>query len=301
MKKIIVDLRGNTGGLLESAIKIADEFLDDHQLIVYTKGRSRSKTEASSKPGGECLKDSVVVLIDETSASASEILAGAIQDNDRGWIVGRRSFGKGLVQEQSPLPGGSAVRLTIARYYTPSGRCIQKPYNKGKVNYYNELHNRMLHGEMEKADSIKFNDSLKYKTTGGRVVYGGGGIMPDFFVPVDTSEYSGYYYQLLEKGIIYRFAFYYSDNNRKALAKFKNYHSLVKALNKEKLLDKLSSYAEKLGIKKNPNDLKTSSSLLQTQLEAYIVRNFFDNNGFYPVFNSNDNTVKKALEICERK
>jgi carboxyl-terminal processing protease len=301
MNKIIVDLRGNSGGFLESAIKIADEFLDDHQLIVYTQGRARPKAESFSKPGGECLNDSVVVLIDETSASAAEILAGAIQDNDRGWIVGRRSFGKGLVQEQSPLPGGAAIRLTIARYYTPSGRCIQKPYNHGKDNYYNELHERVLHGEMEDADSIKFNDSLKFRTRKGRIVYGGGGIMPDYFIPFDTTAFTKYYSQLYDKGIVYRFAFHYSDVNRKKLDKYKTYQNLLKSLKKDNLLDKLSDYAEKQGITKNPAELKTSASLLQTQLEAYIVRNFFDNEGFYPILNSSDNTVKKALEICEKE
>lgn len=301
MKKIIVDLRGNSGGYLESAIKIADEFLDDHQLIVYTKGRARHKTEAFSKPGGECLKDSVVVLIDETSASAAEILAGAIQDNDRGWIVGRRSFGKGLVQEQSPLPGGSAVRLTIARYYTPSGRCIQKPYDHGKESYYNELHNRMLHGEMEDADSIKFDKRMQFKTRKGRIVYGGGGIMPDFFIPFDTVAYTKYYSRLFEKGIIYRFAFQYSDVNRQKLSKNKTYQDLAKTLKKEKLLDKLSEYAEKQGIKKNSSDMKTSANLLQTQLEAYIARNFFDNNGFYPILNTSDSTVLRAIKIFEKQ
>lgn len=301
MTKVIIDLRGNTGGLLESTIKIADEFLDDHQMIVYTKGRARSEMESYSKPGGECMRDSLIILIDESSASASEILAGAIQDNDRGWIVGRRSFGKGLVQEQSPLPGGAAVRLTIARYYTPSGRCIQKPYNKGKDNYYNELHNRMLHGEMEQADSIRFNAALKFKTKKGRIVYGGGGIMPDFFTPIDTSEYSNYYYQLSEKGMVYRFAFRFSDTNRKNLEKHKNYTSLVKALKKENLINKLADYAEKHGIKRDPKGIRTSSSLLQTQLEAYIVRNFFDNSGFYPILNASDNTMKKALKIFETK
>ncbi|HEY4788794.1 MAG TPA: S41 family peptidase [Bacteroidales bacterium] len=301
MKKIIVDLRGNSGGLLESAIRIADEFLDDHQLIVYTKGRARARTESYSKPGGECLKDSVIILIDESSASASEILAGAIQDNDRGWIVGRRSFGKCLVQEQSMLPGGAAIRLTIARYYTPSGRCIQKPYNNGKTNYFNELHNRILHGEMEQADSIKFNDSLRYKTVGGRIVYGGGGIMPDYFVPADTSLFSNYYYMLHEKGILYRFAFHYSDANRKILAKFKTYQALIKFLKKENVFEKMLDYADKQGIKKNYSDIKISSELLQTQLEAYIVRNFFDNNGFYPVYNTIDSTIKEAVIIFEGK
>jgi carboxyl-terminal processing protease len=299
MRKIVVDLRGNSGGLLESAIKIADEFLDDHKLIVFTKGRARPRSNSYSTPGGECLKDSVVVLIDESSASASEILAGAIQDNDRGWIVGRRSFGKGLVQEQSLLPEGAAMRLTIARYYTPSGRCIQKPYTDGKENYYNELRKRMLHGEMEQADSIKFNDSLKFVTPRGRIVYGGGGIMPDFFVPVDTSAYSKYYYRLHEKGIIYNFSFSYSDANRKNLRKNKDYQSLIRMLKKENILEKFISYAEKHGIHKDPADIKVSSELIETQLEAYIARNFFDNNGFYPILNSADNAVKKAVEVSE--
>lgn len=228
MKKMILDLRNNGGGLLETSVKMADQFLDNRQLIVYTKGRARRRTDSYSTPGGECLRDSLIVLVDETSASASEVFAGAIQDNDRGWVIGRRSFGKGLVQEQSLLPGGAAIRLTIARYYTPTGRCIQKPYNKGKDNYYDDLRNRYLHGEMEKADSIKFNDSLKFVTPKGRVVYGGGGIMPDIFVPVDTTSFSEYYYKIREKGLIYQFAFYYSDVNRSILNKFKNYQELVK-------------------------------------------------------------------------
>ncbi len=296
MKKVIIDLRGNGGGILETAIKMADQFLDDRQLIVYTEGRSRPRSNSYSTPGGECLHDSVVVILDETSASASEVFAGAIQDNDRGWVVGRRSFGKGLVQEQSLLPGGAAIRLTIARYYTPSGRCIQKPY-KGNANYYEEVHNRFLHGEMEKVDSIKFNDSLKFVTHKGRVLYGGGGIMPDFFVPVDTSEFSEYYYHIREKGLIYQYAFYYSDANRTALSKFKNYKDMVKYLKKKNVFDKFVKYADDHGVKKNANDIKISATFLQTDIEAYIARNFFDNAGFYPIINSIDNAVLKAVDL----
>jgi carboxyl-terminal processing protease len=301
MKKLIVDLRGNGGGLLETAIKIADQFLDDRQLIVYTEGRARSRSNSYSTPGGECLHDLLIVLLDETSASASEVFAGAIQDNDRGLIVGRRSFGKGLVQEQSLLPGGSAIRLTIARYYTPTGRCIQKPYNKGKDNYLEEVHKRFLHGEMEQADSIKFNDSLKYVTPRGHIVYGGGGIMPDFFVPIDTSAFSEYFYQVREKGLINNYAFYYSDTNRPLLSKFKTYHDLANYLKKKNILEKFVKYADEHGVKRNFNDLKISSSVLQVYLEATIVRNFFDNAGFYPMINSIDNTMHKAIEIFKTK
>jgi carboxyl-terminal processing protease len=275
---------------------MADEFLDNRKLIVYTKGRARPRSNSYSTPGGECLHDSLIVLMDESSASASEVFAGAIQDNDRGWVIGRRSFGKGLVQEQSLLPGGAAIRLTIARYYTPSGRCIQKPYNKGKDNYYQELHNRFLHGEMEKADSIKFNDSLKYITAGGRIVYGGGGIMPDFFVPIDTTPFTDFYYKIREKGLIYEFAFYYSDANRSVLNKFKNYKELVKYLQKKNIFERLVKYASDHGVKKDSKDL-IISSLLQTEMEAYIARNFFDNVGFYPILNTEDKTVQKAVEI----
>jgi carboxyl-terminal processing protease len=238
--------------------------------------------------------------MDETSASASEVFAGAIQDNDRGWIVGRRSFGKGFVQEQTLLPGGAAIRLTIARYYTPSGRCIQKPY-KGKDNYNDDLHNRFLHGEMENADSIKFNDSLRFKTPKGRILYGGGGIMPDYFVPADTSAFSEYYYHIREKGLIYQYAFYYSDANRSILSKFKSYKEMVKYLRKKEVFDKFVKYASEHGVKKSRKDLKVSATYLQTDLEAYIARNFFDNAGFYPIINSIDNTVQRAIEIWEPK
>ncbi len=301
MKKIIVDLRGNGGGYLETVIKIADEFLDDHQLIVYQKGRACHQINSTSTPGGICLKDSVAILIDEYSASASEILAGAIQDNDRGWIVGRRSFGKGLVQEQSMLPGGALIRLTIARYYTPTGRCIQKPYKYGLENYNEDIHKRFIHGEMAKSDSIKFNDSLKFITPKGRVVYGGGGIMPDFFVPIDTLNTSDYYYQVKEKGLIYRFGFIYSDMRRNDLVKFKTYQQMLSFLKKQKIMDKFIAYTSKLGIHGNIYELKESSKIIQKELESYIVRNFFDTDGFYPIYNTIDKTVLKSLEVLHSK
>jgi carboxyl-terminal processing protease len=301
MKKIIIDLRGNGGGYLETVIKIADEFLDDHQLIVFQKGRACHQINSFSAPGGICIKDSVAILIDEYSASASEILAGAIQDNDRGWIVGRRSFGKGLVQEQSMLPGGAMIRLTIARYYTPTGRCIQKPYKDGLDNYNDDIHKRFLHGEMAKADSIKFSDSLKFITPKGRVVYGGGGIMPDFFVPVDTVSISDYYYQVREKGLIYRFGFMYSDSHRNELSKIKTYQQLVRFLKKQKVLDKFITYSLKSGIHSNIYESKESQRIIQTELESYIVRNFFDTDGFYPIYNTLDKTVLKSLEVLHSK
>ncbi|MFZ4549895.1 MAG: S41 family peptidase, partial [Bacteroidales bacterium] len=209
IKKLILDLRGNSGGYLNEAISVSDEFLPDNKLIVYTQGLHRPKQIAKSTSDGVWDKLAVVVLIDEGSASASEIVSGAIQDNDRGTIIGRRSFGKGLVQEQVGLSDGSALRLTVARYYTPTGRSIQKPYTKGAEEYYMEYYHRMTDGELEFSDSIKLNDSLKFKTPGGKTVYGGGGIMPDIFVPVDRNPNLKFYNESVNKGILYQFAFDY--------------------------------------------------------------------------------------------
>ena len=299
-KKMIVDLRGNGGGLLDVAIKIADQFLNANHLIVYTEGRARPRINSYSTKGGECLNDSVIVLMDEYSASASEILAGAIQDNDRGLVVGRRSFGKGLVQEQSSLPGGSAIRLTIARYYTPTGRCIQKSYTHGVESYYEELRDRYKNGELEQKDSIKFNDSLKFVTPGGHVVYGGGGIMPDVFVPLDTTDNSAYYNKVRQKGLLYRFAFSYSDHNRKDLSLAPSYTELFKYLEKQDLLKKFVAYTTKQSIKPTPDELKKSGKSITNLLDAYIVRNFYDE-GFYPVLNMNDNTISAALDVFNGK
>ncbi len=231
----------------------------------------------------------------------AEILAGAIQDNDRGWIIGRRSFGKGLVQEQSVLPGGALIRLTIARYYTPSGRCIQKPYKDGTEDYYEDIHRRYKHGEMVRVDSIKFIDLLKYHTPKGRIVYGGGGIMPDFFVPLDTVSISNYYYQVKEHGFLYRFAFYYSDLHRDELSRFKTYKQMLIYLNKQNIISQLNAYTTKKGLSISASEPQKSIKILQTELEAYIVRNFFDTDGFYPVYNTIDNTVIKSLEVLHAK
>ena len=302
MKKIIVDLRGNGGGYLDAATKITDEFLDDKKLIVYTEGKSRPKTVTYATSRGYCQDSEITVLIDEWSASASEIFAGAIQDNDRGTIIGRRSFGKGLVQEQTMLPDGSALRLTIARYYTPSGRCIQKPYEHGHGSKYNEeIIDRYVHGEFSELDSIKHPDSLKYLTAGGRVVYGGGGIMPDIFIPVDTLGWTPYLSTVSNKGLIYQFAFEYVDGNRDFLSKFNDYKELDEFLNKAHLINQFIIFAENKGVEKKYNEIKTSEFLLKTQIKAYIARNLFDNDGFYPIMKEVDLPLKRAIEILSSK
>ncbi len=324
LKKLIVDLRGNGGGYMDAAIKIADEFLEDKKLIVYTEGKSRKKTVSYATEKGICHNLKLAVLIDEWSASASEIFAGAIQDNDRGTIIGRRSFGKGLVQQPTFFTDGSSLRLTIARYYTPSGRCIQKPYNNGAAHYYYDIDARFKHGEFETTDSIHFADSLKYTTKGGKVVYGGGGIMPDIFVPLDTTLFSDYLTQITNKGLIYQFAFQYADNNRNVLSKYAHYKELEQYLDKQNLLNQFFEFAHspddlsakalakaealakfgKNGIKRNaPKNLslKRTEFILRTQLKAYIARNILNNEGFYPIYQNIDTTLKKAVEILSEQ
>ncbi len=299
MKKMILDLRSNGGGIMDAATRIADEFLEDNKLIVYTQGKARARYDVFSTSGGSCKDDEVCILMDEFSASASEILAGAIQDNDRGTIIGRRSFGKGLVQEQIQFRDGSALRLTIARYYTPTGRSIQKPYNGDKTDYYSDLSDRFEHGEFENADSIKFSDSLKFVTPGGKIVYGGGGIMPDIFVPMDTTGISPYFNRVRNLGFIYRFAFDYSDKNREKLVKYKTASELSAYLNKTGYFKEFLKYSEEKGITPNTADLKTSEELIKVQIKAYIGRNTIDNEGFYPIIQEIDNTLLKALEVIE--
>lgn len=296
MQKLIMDLRGNGGGLLNAAVRIADQFLENNKLIVYTEGNARPREESRASKGGMCTDIGLVVLIDESSASASEIVAGAIQDNDRGLVIGRRSFGKGLVQEQKMMADGSAIRLTIARYYTPTGRCIQKPYNNGTDEYYHELVERYYNGEMYELDSTHFADSLKYTTPGGRIVYGGGGVMPDVFVPIDTSDVTDYLVNIRDRGLIYRFALEYSDDHRKELASFTTIKDLRNFLKSDKVVRKLIKFASKNGIVENQKEIKKSFTIIETQLHAYIARNIFDNNGFYPIIENIDNTLRVAIE-----
>ncbi|MDF1572994.1 MAG: S41 family peptidase [Bacteroidales bacterium] len=296
MEKIIVDLRNNGGGIMDAAIKITDQFLDDGRLIVYTQGRSRPRKNDYATSRGLLKEDDVVVLIDESSASASEILAGAIQDNDRGLIVGRRSFGKGLVQEQMTFSDGSAIRLTVAKYYTPTGRSIQKPYDEGREEYYNDISYRFLHGEFENEDSISFSDSLKFVTPGGRVVYGGGGIMPDLFVPVDTTFYSPLLSRVTNLGLTHRFAFQYTDLHREELEKMTTPSEITAYLDDLELMRDFTAFANSKNVQAGQEELDISGHYLLTQIKAYIARNILDNEGFYPIIREVDYTLNVAID-----
>lgn len=296
MKNVIVDLRGNPGGYLNAVIRMVNEFLDKGELIVYTKGNSQARKTFQADSRGSYREKGIVVLIDDFSASASEIFAGAIQDNDRGWIVGRRSFGKGLVQEQIPFNDGSAVRLTVARYYTPSGRCIQKPYDKGNDEYYKDIMDRAIHGEFQKVDSIKYSDTVKYKTLSGRIVHGGGGVMPDFFVPADTLGFSQYYSKIAQKGLVYQFALDYADANRKELSKLTTSEEFETYFRKANVLNLFVAFAEKKGVKPNQADLATSNKIIDNQTKAYIARNIIGELGFYPIIKNIDKTLLEAIE-----
>ena len=301
-KKYIIDLRENSGGFMEQAINMVNEFLPAGRMIVYSQGKAYPRSEAKSDGKGSCIKLPMVVLIDEFSASASEIFSGAIQDNDRGLIIGRRSFGKGLVQQQIRLSDGSAVRLTVARYYTPSGRSIQKPYIKGDAKDYEmDIVNRYLHGEIDSKDSIHVADSLKYKTVGGRTVYGGGGIMPDIFVPRDTSEYTPYLNKVINYGYLYQFAFQYSDKNRDNLKVQKNWQQMDKYLDNQNLLPDFEHYAATKGVAVNRKQIDISKRFLLSQLKAYISRNILGDSGFYPLLYKDDKTVQVALEQLRKK
>lgn len=297
MTELILDLRGNGGGLMDPAIHIADQFLSEGKLIVYTQGKSRPKHEFRSTAKGICKEDKVIILIDEFSASASEILAGALQDNDRGTIVGRRSFGKGLVQEQIEFKDGSALRLTIARYYTPTGRSIQKPYNENKEDYYSDIQNRFINHEFENSDSIHFTDSLKYITPEGKTVYGGGGIMPDVFIPLDTTGTTPYFKRVRNLGLIYRFAFDFTDEHRNNLMEAEDLSSLVKYLDGSSYFNDFISYAREKGVKPNYREIEISRIVISLQLKAYIARNIMDNDGFYPIIRPIDNTLLEAEKL----
>ncbi len=300
MATLILDLRGNTGGYLQAAINMADEFLKAEQLIVYTEGNNRPRSYAYASRKGHFEENELVVLINEGSASASEIVAGAIQDNDRGMIIGRRSFGKGLVQEQLSLPDGSAVRLTIARYYTPTGRCIQRPYENGKEDYYDEFYERFHNGEIQNADSIHFNDSLKYTTPGGRTVYGGGGIMPDIYVPYNSENYAEYYNKLLDKGLIFRFAFKYTDTHRQQLANYTDFADFNKNFEiNNALFDEFLDYAEEMGIARDQEGIRESKFRIKILMKAFISRNLYDDDGFYPLYHQIDETFLRAIEYLQ--
>jgi len=301
VKKYIVDLRENSGGLMDQAINMVNEFLPKGQLIVYSEGKAYKRFEARADGKGSCQNAPVVVLIDEFSASASEIFAGAIQDNDRGIIIGRRSFGKGLVQQQYDLSDGSALRLTVARYYTPSGRSIQKPYIKGKAeDYESDIMNRYLHGEFDNKDSIHVADSLKFKTLRGRTVYGGGGIMPDVFVARDTTEYTPYLNKVMNYGYVYQFAFKYTDVNRKKLNQFKTWTAMDTYLSSQPLIKEFTDFATAKGVPANNKQISISQRVLTTQLKSYITRNILGDDGFYPLFYKDDKTVKKSIETISK-
>ena len=287
---LIVDLRGNTGGYMAAAIQMVNEFLPNNRLIVYTQGRKSPREDYNSNGTGSNQKMPLVVLVDEGSASASEIFAGAIQDNDRGTIVGRRSFGKGLVQQPIEFSDGSAIRLTIARYYTPSGRCIQKPYEKGKESEYElDLLTRYEHGEFFSADSIKQDETEVYHTRLGRPVYGGGGIMPDIFVPQDTTGMTSYFRMAANRGLIIRYTFDYTDQNRSTLQKYE-----------QNLLNKFAAWAEKKGLKRRNNLMMKSRRLFEMSLYGNIIYNMLGMEAYVEYLNESDKTVLKAVEILEK-
>ena len=297
LEKLVVDLRGNGGGYLEAATQMADELLEEGRLILYTEGRARPREVFTATAEGNFEASELVVLIDEGSASASEIVAGAIQDNDRGMLLGRRSFGKGLVQEQSSWPDGSATRLTIARYYTPSGRCIQKPYDKGVEQYYSDYYDRVAKEQYANLDSLDFPDSLKHETLGGRTVYGGGGILPDILIPPDTTGRSFYFTELLFEGIISQFAFDYVDQERSDLGQYRTAEAFTSVfVMTDELFEEFLNYAERNGIRRNLDDLKRSKYLIQNRLTALIARNLFSTEGYYQIINQQDPTILRAIE-----
>ena len=296
-KGLIIDLRGNTGGYMEAAIRMVNEFLPEGKLIVYTQGRKYPRAEEFANGTGSCQKMPLVVLIDEGSASASEIFTGAIQDNDRGTVVGRRSFGKGLVQQPIDFSDGSAIRLTIARYYTPAGRCIQRPYESGKDrNYELDLFNRYEHGEFFSRDSIKQNENELYYTSLGRPVYGGGGIMPDIFVPQDTSYLS----TAINRGLTIQFTFQYTDNNRKKLSQYETEEELLNYLRHQGLVEQFVRFAESKGLKRRNILIQKSYKLLEKNIYGNIIYNMLGLEAYLQYFNKTDATVNKGIEILEK-
>jgi carboxyl-terminal processing protease len=301
MKKMVFDLRGNGGGLLKTAIEICDEFLSAGNMIVYTKGRADGEDRVMATAKGKLEKTPVAVLIDENSASASEIVAGAIQDNDRGVIVGRRSFGKGLVQEEIPLADGSSFRLTIARYYTPSGRCIQKPYNNGIDDYELESVHRYNNGELLNADSIHFPDSLKFKTKSGKIVYGGGGIMPDVFVPIDTTGNSKFLNDLYYSNafVLWSLDFNKTEGDKWKAAGFQSFRKNYVVT--DGILSGFMHFAEANGVKRNAEAEKQSDRMIRRYIKAYAARTLFNDEGYFPVWNDEDPAVLAAVTALNTK
>lgn len=304
MRKLIFDLRGNSGGYLDQAILIANEFLPEGKLIVYTEDRDRKQVKEFSDGTGTAADLALAILIDEGSASSSEILAGAVQDNDRGTIIGRRSFGKGLVQHQLPYADGSALRLTVARYYTPTGRSIQKPYVNGDdEDYEMDMVRRYNNNEFFSQDSIHFADSLKFTTPAGKTVYGGGGIMPDLFVPMDTTDITKYYIEVTGRNILYRYTIEYADAHREALNGVRTLGELTALLDADKsLFDDFVRYAARKGVKPVPSEIARSRKIMEAQLRAYIGRNTpLEDDGFYYNIFPVDNVVQEALRLLARE
>ena len=297
MKKLIIDLRGNSGGYLGSAIQMVNEFLPKNDLIVYTQGAHNPMAKQFADGRGHYKSLPLVVMIDESSASAAEIFTGAIQDNDRGTVVGRRSFGKGLVQEPIEFDDGSSIRITIARYYTPSGRCIQKPYGESDEDYAMDILKRYEHGEFFNADSIRQNENEIYKTKGGRTVYGGGGIMPDVFVAQDTTGYSNYYSNVVRKSLINKFSFKYVDSNRKEFSSLKTYSDIEKYLDSKNIMGQFYEFAAKNGVKRDRTLSGAALDQMRNALYGNIIYDALDMQDYISFINLTDPTVIKAIQI----
>ena len=303
MRGVIIDLRGNGGGFLDQVIPMVNEFLPEGQLIVYTEDRYGRRIEEHSTGCGSYQDVELAILVDETSASSSEILAGAIQDNDRGLVLGRRTFGKGLVQAQIPFDDGSAIRLTVARYYTPTGRSIQKPYVRGdEMSYHMDILNRYNHSEFFSADSIHFDDTMKFTTPAGRTVYGGGGIMPDIFIPLDTLGMSDYYHKAWNTNVLYRYTMDFTDRHRAEIDALKSLDELDALLDSTDLVAEFVSYAERNGVERDDEGLNTSRHIIEAQIRAYIGRNALsDESGFYKNIYAIDDAMQRAVKELRTK
>jgi len=301
MKNLILDLRGNGGGYMNIALDLANQFIEKNKLLLYTEGLRSARQDFYSDPNGKFVNGKLIILINEGSASASEIVAGAVQDLDRGLIVGRRSFGKGLVQRPFMLPDSSVIRLTTARYHTPTGRCIQKSYASGVDDYYEDLYKRFKHGELLNSDSIHFPDSLKYYTPAKRVVYGGGGIMPDVFIPWDSTKISDYYADLIRKGILNQFTTQYVEDHR---AEFKNSYPDLKSFSDgfqtdQGFLKQFTDFAEKEGVKMDEKGFQTSEKYIKLVLKGLIARNLFEISSYYEMVSPLDEELQKSIELLK--